>query len=64
MTRVYFLTGISPQDLNKLLVINLSVLVDVSLVEQFADVIVRNVSYTYIVNYVIYLVKPISVLGI
>ena len=44
LTRVYFLTGISPQDLNKLLVINLPVLVDVSLVEQFADVIVRNIS--------------------
>ena len=42
LTNVYFLTGIFPQDLNKLLRINLPVLVDVSLVEQFGDVLVRN----------------------
>ena len=45
LTSVYFLTGIFPQDLNKLLGINLSVLVDVSLVEQFGDVLIRNSSW-------------------
>ena len=51
LTRVYFLTGIFPQDLNKLLFINLPVLVDVRLVEQFGDVLVRD-SSTCIVIYI------------
>ena len=43
----YFLTGIFPQDPNKLLSINLPVLVDVSLVEQLGDVLVANSSCIY-----------------
>ena len=48
MPNVYFLLGIVPQDLNKLLGVNLPVLVDVSLVEQFLDVLVRHSSWTLV----------------
>ena len=48
MPNVYFLLGIFPQDINKLLGVNLPVLVDVSLVEQFLDVLVRHSSWTLI----------------
>ena len=44
LTNVYFLMGIFPHDLNKLLSINPPVLVDVSLVEQLGDVLVRDIS--------------------
>ena len=43
---LFLLMGIIPQDLHKLLATNLPVLVGVSLVEQFLEVLIRHSSWT------------------